>query len=133
MIHRWFTVSWQTGAMIHFLPDSTATEAPAPYAEAVARLASIRQALACVEQVAGKTASQRDSDARLALGFPGSSQPAQRCFDARSARVASAAAAGLEAIASQQDRGIEAHPAAIEQLERELAAGLDSLDQLFSL
>ena len=91
--------------MIHFIPESAATEVPAPYAEAVARLSSIRHALACVEQVAGKDPSHRDSEARLALGFPGSSPPVQRCFDARSARVASAAAAGLEAIA--QSRRVE--------------------------
>ena len=119
--------------MIHFIPESSAHEVPAPYAEAVARLASIRQALACVEQVAGKHVSHRDSEARLALGFPAASLPAQRCFDERSARVASAAAAGLEAIALQQERGVEANPAAIERLERELAAGLESIDQLFSL
>ena len=119
--------------MIHFIPESPATEAPGPYAEAVARLLSIRQALSCVEQVAGKAATHRDSDARLALGFPAASAPAKRCFDSRSARVASAAAAGLEAIALQQDQGLVPHPAALERLEEELASGLDSIDQLFSL
>ena len=121
--------------MIHFIPESSASanEVPGPYAEAVARLASIRHALACVEQVAGKDVSPRDSKARLALGFPGASPPVQRCFDARSARVANAAAAGLEAIARQQDAGNPPHPAAIEALERELGVGLTDIDQLFSL
>ena len=119
--------------MIHFVPESSAAEVAGPYAEAVARLASIRHALACVEQVAGRQASQRDSEARLALGFPGASAPVRRCFDARSARVASAAAAGLEAIARQQDAGNPPHPAALDALERELGAGLGELDQLFSL
>ena len=119
--------------MIHFIPESPARELSAPYAEAVARLASIRQALACVEQVAGKHASHRDSEARLALGWAAASPPVQRCFDTRSARVANAAAAGLEAIARQTDGGLAANPAAIERLERELATGLDSIDQLFSL
>jgi len=119
--------------MIHFIPDSPARELPAPYAEAVARLASIRAALACVEQVAGKEVSHRDSEARLALGFPGSSPPVQRCFDARSARVATSAAAGLEAIARQQDAGNPPHPAALEALQRELDEGLSEIDQLFSL
>ena len=119
--------------MIHFIPESQATEAPAPYAEAVARLASIRHALACVEQVAGKDMSHRDSEARLALGFPSATPPVQRCFDARSARVANAAAAGLEAIARQQEAGNPPHPAALERLEQELGAGLTELDQLFSL
>jgi hypothetical protein len=49
------------------------------------------------------------------------------------ARVASAAAAGLEAIARQQDAGNPPHPAALEALERELGDGLSELDQLFSL
>jgi hypothetical protein len=119
--------------MIHFIPDSPATEFPGPYAEAVARLASIRQALACVEQVAGREVGHRDSEARLALGFPSASPPVKRCFDARSARVASAAAAGLEAIASQHDCGLVPHPDAIARLEQELGDGLDSIDQLFSL
>ena len=119
--------------MIHFVPESPAREVPGPYAEAVMRLASIRQALACVEQVSGKPVSHRDSEARLALGFPGATAPVQRCFDARSARVASAAAAGLEAIAAQQDLGLTANPAAIERLEHELATGIESIDQLFSL
>jgi hypothetical protein len=119
--------------MIHFVPESPATELPGPYAEAVARLASIRAALACVEQVSGKDASHRDSEARLALGFPGATPPVQRCFDKRSARVASAAAAGLEAITRQQDAGNPPHPAALEALEQELGAGLSELDQLFCL
>lgn len=119
--------------MIHFIPESSGDELPAPYAEAVARLASIRAALACVEQVAGKPPSHRDSEARLALGFPGAAPPVKRCFDARSARVANAAAAGLEAIARQQDSGSVPHPAALAQLERELNAGLSELDQLFTL
>ena len=119
--------------MIHFIPESPAREIPAPYAEAVARLASIRQALACVEQLGGKDVSHRDSEARLALGFPGSSPPVQRCFEVRSERVAKVAAAGLEAIARGQDHGNPPHPAALELLERELAAGLSELDQLFTL
>ena len=119
--------------MIHFIPESPAAEVPGPYAEAIARLVSIRQALACVEQVAGKPESHRDSEARLSLGFPGATPAVQRCFDSRSARVASAAAAGLEAIAAHQDRGIVPHPDAIARLEDELTSGLESIDQLFSL
>src|SRR5688572_30335998 len=106
--------------MIHFIPESPCSEMPGPYAEAVARLTSIRQALACVEQVAGKPVSQRDSEARLALGFPNANPPVQRCFDQRSVRIASAAAAGLEAIALQQELGVVPHPDAIARLEREL-------------
>ena len=119
--------------MIHFIPESPAAEIAGPYAEAVARLASISHALACVEQVAGNEMSQRDSEARLALGFHAASPPAKRCFGERSARVASAAAAGLEAIAGRHDEGVAPHPEALARLQREIGAGLDSIDVLFSL
>ena len=117
--------------MIHFLPESfdDSTEAtPGPYAEAVLRLASIRQALASVEQFSGEAPSDSMAEAKLAAGWPVSSPARQRCFEARSARAASAAEAGLEAIAGQKP-----HPAAVARLKRELGAGVDSIDQLFSL
>ena len=58
--------------MIHFLPESfdDATETPGPYAEAVLRLASIRQALACVEQFAGEKPSDSMAEAKLAAAWP---------------------------------------------------------------
>ena len=78
--------------MIHFLPESPetaqempATEALGPYAEAVARLASIRQALACIEQYAGGEVSDSMAEAKLAAGWPGASPAKQRVYDARSA------------------------------------------------
>jgi hypothetical protein len=126
--------------MIHFLPESfdESTELPpagasGPYAEAVARLASIRQALACVEQFAGETPSDSMAEAKLAAGWPVASPARQRCFGTRSGRTAAAAAAGLEAITGRNDGGKAAHPAAVKRLERELAAGVDTIDQLFSL
>lgn len=121
--------------MLHFIPESPQDRAasPGPYAEAVARLSSIRQALACVERVAGAAPSDRDSEARLAVMWPNASQNAQRCFENRSARVAAAAAAGLEAIAAHHDSRNGANPAAIAKLTEELRAGLDELDALFSL
>ncbi len=63
------------------------------------RPASIRQAMACVEQYAGERPSETMAEAELAAAWPVSSPACQRCFDARSARTAAAAAAGLEAIA----------------------------------
>jgi hypothetical protein len=121
--------------MIHFIPDSpeTATELPGPYAEAVARLASIRQALSCVEQFAGGETSDSMAEAKLAAGWPNASPAKQRVYDARSARIAAAAAAGLEMLASTQEAGLEPHPRAIERLKRELGDGVDAIDQLFSL
>ena len=120
--------------MIHFLPESfddstgVTEAAPGPYAEAVLRLASIRQALACVEQFSGEAPSDSMAEAKLAAGWPVSSPARQRCVETRSTRTASAAEAGLEAIAGQKP-----HPAAVARLKRELGSGVDSIDQLFSL
>ena len=127
--------------MIHFLPesfeDSTEApgnpEAPGPYAEAISRLASIRQALACVEQIAGETPSDSMAEAKLAAAWPVASPARQRCFESRSARTAAAAAAGLEAIARRNDAGSAPNPAAVARLQRELGTGVDAIDQLFSL
>ena len=125
--------------MIHFIPDSNAEAleeactAPGPYAEAVARLASIRQALACVEQFAGDELSDSMVEAKLAAAWPVASPARQRCYDARSARAAAGAAAGLEAVVAQQDQGASPNPAAVTRLKRELGTGIDSIDQLFSL
>lgn len=127
--------------MIHFLPESfdesTAVaadpETVGPYAEAVARLASIRHALACVEQFAGDAPSNSMAEAKLAAAWPVASPARQRCYETRSARTAASAAAGLEAITGSTDRGNAPHPAAVARLQRELGAGVDSIDHLFSL
>ena len=125
--------------MIHFIPDSAAEAfepaeaASGPYAEAVARLSSIRQALACVEHFSGERPSQTMAEAKLAAAWPVAGPARQRCFDARSLRAAAAAAAGLEAIAGQHDHGATPHPAAVARLKRELGDGVASIDQLFSL
>lgn len=126
--------------MIHFLPESyeestevAASATAAPYAEAVARLASIRQALACVEQYAGEALSDSMAEAKLAAAWPVTSSARQRCYDARSARTAAAAAAGLEAITGGTDQGKAPHPTAVARLKQELITGVDSIDQLFSL
>ena len=127
--------------MIHFLPESfdDSTETPGgpgaagPYAEAVLRLASIRQALACVEQFAGEQPSDSMAEAKLAAAWPAASPARQRCFETRSARTAAAAAAGLEAIAGQNDAGNAPNRAAVARLKSEIGTGVESIDQLFSL
>jgi hypothetical protein len=73
------------------------------------------------------------AEAKLAAGWPNASPAKQRVFNARSARVAAAAAAGLEMIANSQEAGNEPHPAAIGRLKRELGDGIGAIDQLFSL
>ena len=121
--------------MIHFIPESpeTAQEMPGPYAEAITRLASIRQALSCVEQFSGEAPSDSMAEAKLAAAWPGASAAKQRVYDARSARTAAAAAAALETLAALHEGGNEPHAQAIERLKRELGDGVASIDQLFSL
>jgi hypothetical protein len=121
--------------MIHFIPESSeeASELPGPYAEAVARLASIRQALACVEQFSGDEASESMAEAKLAAAWPGSSPAKQRVYETRSLRAAAAAAAGLEMLSSLQQDGRHPHAAALERLKRELRDGIGDIDLLFSL
>ena len=125
--------------MIHFLPESfddcqplaaapRGAATPGPYAEAVARLSAIREALSCVEQLAGAEPSRTTAEAKLAAAWPVASPARQRAFDSRSARTAAGAAAGLEALAQQ-----DANPAATDRLHREIASGVDSIDRLFSL
>jgi len=82
--------------MIHFIPESpeSAQEMPGgpgaagPYAEAVARLASIRQALACVEQFSGDEPSDSMAEAKLAAAFPAASPARQRVADSGRPRPA---------------------------------------------
>ena len=123
--------------MIHFIPESPApAEADAqdtPYAQAVARLASIQRALTCVSAMNGEATPYRDSEARLALGFPGSPPSTQRAFDLRSAKVAGGAAAGIAAVAALAASGREPNPAALARLTAEIEADMNGLDLLFSL
>ena len=121
--------------MIHFIPDSpeAASELPGPYAEAVARLASIRQALACVEQFTGESPSESLAEAKLAAGWPAASAARQRVYDRRSQRAAAAAAAGLETLAALQDKNRAANARALERLKRELRSSVEGIDLLFSL
>jgi hypothetical protein len=130
--------------MIHFIPESpdeaseveaaeALGDASGPYAEAVSRLAAIRQALACVEQFSGETPSDSMAEAKLAAAWPGSSAARQRVYETRSIRTAAAAAAGLEALAKLHEEGREPHSATLARLKRELRDGVDSIDLLFSL
>ncbi len=120
--------------MIHFLPDSPATATPAPYAEAVARLASIRQALRLVEQFEGEVRSPAidsgDGDERIAAAWPIAPEAKRRCFNARSERTANAAAAGLEVLLSQRVDGGAPNSASVEQLAEAIRGGIDDLERL---
>ena len=113
--------------MIHFLPDSSsATETGAPYAEAVARLASIRQALRLVEMMEGRPARPAQ-EIEFEQVLPPLSDAARRCLDERSVRTAGAAAAGLELILSG-----EANRAAVDVLADDIRSGLEDIERLFA-
>jgi len=122
--------------MIHFLPESPAQTAPAPYAEAVARLASIRQALRLVEKFEGDRTSPATSpanvDERIAAAWPTAKEAIRRCFTARSERTANAAAAGLEVLLSQRVESGAPNPASVEHLADAIRGGIDDLDRLLA-
>ena len=116
--------------MIHFVPDSTNEPVAAPYAEAVARLAGLRQALSLVENLAGMDPSPAANENAVAT-LEGDARKAW--FEARSARAVAGSAAGLEAIAALSDEGGHANPAAAELLARDIRARLEELGAVLSL
>src|SRR5689334_8646890 len=98
--------------MIHFQPEQP-LETAAPYAEAVARLRSVRQALALVEMFDGRP--RRDPSAiEFEELLPSASEAVRRCADGRSIRVAGAAAAGIEALLGAEAEGETPHAAALD-------------------
>ena len=82
--------------MIHFVPDSANEQVPAPYAEAIARLAGLRQALNLVEGMAGMASSPAPEN-RVAI-LEGESRRAW--FEARSARAVAIASPAKTAVAA---------------------------------
>lgn len=117
--------------MIHFVPDSGAQELQAPYSEAIARLAGLRQALALVEGLAGLDPSAPPANENQVATLNGEARKV--CFDARSARAVAGSAAGLEAIAELNLDGRKAHPAAAELLARDIRVRLEELGAILSL
>src|SRR5215212_6830972 len=110
--------------MLHLQPVSAPEPTSEPYAEAVARLASIRHALKLVDPCGGGPAPDGD-DAAIACAWNEAPQTRQRRFDAHSARLVGATAAGLEALLAERQIGREpnheASQALVDQIRRELA------------
>jgi len=108
--------------MLHLLPDPSPALEPGPYAEAIARLASIRHALKLVDPHGGGPASDLD----VAAAWDEADEAKRRAFDSRSAKLVSAAAAGLEALVAVHQQGSapngEASREMVDQIRRELAA-----------
>jgi hypothetical protein len=117
--------------MIHFVPDSPREMLQAPYAEAIARLAGLRQALSLVEGLAGVDPSPPPANDDAVATLNGAARKAW--FDARSARAVAGSAAGLEAIAELNAEGGQAHPAAAERLARDIRTRLEELGAVLSL
>jgi hypothetical protein len=117
--------------MIHFVPDSANEQVQAPYAEAIARLAGLRQALSLVEGMAGVAPSAWPHREDASATLHGEAQRAW--FDARSARAVAGSAAGLEAIAELHDNGGSPNPAAAERLALDIRQRLEELGAVLSL
>ena len=116
--------------MIHFLPLEAAADATGPAdAELFARMGGLRRALRLVDPFGGGPAS--DYDAELdAAGFASSGAAVKRCFDRRSERVISAAAAGLEAVVGERSTGRVPNDASLAMVAQEIRAGLQDLSGL---
>ena len=117
--------------MIHFVPDSPSEPLQAPYAEAIARLAGLRQALVLVEGLAGTEPSPPPANENDTAILTGDARKAW--FDACSARAVSGSAAGLEAIAALNEAGGQANAAAADLLARDIRVRLEELGAVLSL
>ncbi len=105
-------------------------DAPEPYAEALARLASIRHALRLGDPFGGGPASDPCPDDAIAAAWSGASKAQARCFEGRTARTAGAAAAGLEALLGEQAAGRDPNEAASHELTEEIRRGLEDVSRL---
>jgi hypothetical protein len=112
--------------MLHLFPEPAADSRPRPYAEAVSRLASVRQALRLVDPFGGGPASELEDDANIAAGWHDAGEAKRHLFGSRSAQLVGATAAGVEALLDERRRGrqphAEASKALVEQIRGELAA-----------
>jgi hypothetical protein len=107
--------------MLHLVAQPE-TESPV-YAEAVARLASVRHALRLVDGGFGAGPSD-DPDAAVAAAWPSAGEAKQRWFDRRSSSLVGAAAAGIESLLNERQNGREPHHEAsrtlVDEIRREL-------------
>ena len=117
--------------MIHFLPEPDAMTV-APPADALARVAGLSQALAAAETLSGGAGVAADHHA-IAAAWPTASDAQHALFDALSANAVAGSVAGLEAIATLRDAGLEANRAAIDTLTASIRGELDRLGLLLSL
>ena len=102
--------------MLHLLPESQPR--PAPYAEAVAWLASIRHALALVSPFGAGPAS--DCDEAIAEQWDDAGEARRSLFERRSSQLVGTTAAGVEALFAEVQDGRQPHAAASEALVAEI-------------
>jgi hypothetical protein len=115
--------------MIHFQPEPNVS--PAPYAEAVERLRSVRKALALVEMFEGRP--KRDPEFVTFEPLFLTAPPAvQRCASGRSVQAAGVAAAGIETLLGAESEGERPHPAALDLLGEELRRDLAGIQALLA-
>ncbi|HEV2593909.1 MAG TPA: hypothetical protein VGU01_01765 [Sphingomicrobium sp.] len=108
--------------MIHLVRQIEADPSPV-YAEAVARLASVRHALRLVD--GGFSAGPEDDlHTEVAAAWPETDEAKRRWFDRRSSRLVGSAAVGIEALLSERQMGREPNREAsktlVEEIRREL-------------
>lgn len=116
--------------MLHLVPVPQVDEPPEAYAEALARLASIRHALRLVDPFGGGPASDPSDDDQIAASWSAAGKAQTRCFDGRTVRTAGAAAAGLEALLGEQAAGRDPNEAASRELAEEIRRGLEDVSRL---
>ena len=116
--------------MLHFVPVPQIDEPPVPYAEALARLASIRHALRLVDPFGGGPASDPSPDDEIGHAWTGASKAKARCFDGRTERTAGAAAAGIDALLSEREARRKPNEAASRRLAEEIRLGLEDVSRL---
>ena len=117
--------------MIHFLPEPDAMTV-APPVDALARVAGLSHALAAAETLGGKVAVGTDQ-AGIASAWPTATEAQHALFDAMSAHAVAGSVAGLEAIATLRDAGLDANRAAIDTLTASIRSELDRLGALLTL
>ena len=116
--------------MLHLQPVPTTERTPEPYAEAVARLAGIRHALRLVDPCGGGPAPDEEDDQEIACAWNEAPHTRQRRFDAHSARLVGATAAGVEALLNEQQKGLKPHEEASKELVEEIRRGLSDVARL---
>ena len=117
--------------MIHFLPEADVLKV-APPADALARVTGLGHALAAAETLRGNETAAVDQTA-LAAAWPVATEAQHALFDAMSAHAVAGAVAGLEAIATLRNAGLEANRAAVDTLTGSIRDELDRLGTLLSL